>query len=161
MRPVAIFRFSPTEGPGHFGEWLERHRVPHRIIALDQGETVPDNARAFAGIGMMGGPMSANDPLSWNAPLLTLLRQAVADDIPVIGHCLGGQLFAKALGASVAPTTTPEIGWGEVRIPDPAGTRVAAVAAAASACRAGPAVWASARSWCWVSSPGSSASVDG
>jgi GMP synthase-like glutamine amidotransferase len=115
MRPVAIFRFSPTEGPGHFGEWLERHRVPHRIVALDQGETVPDDARAFAGIGMMGGPMSANDPLSWNAPLLTLLRQAVADNIPVIGHCLGGQLFAKALGASVAPTTTPEIGWGEVR----------------------------------------------
>jgi GMP synthase-like glutamine amidotransferase len=122
MRPVAIFRFSPTEGPGHFGEWLERHRVPHRIVALDQGETVPDDARAFAGIGMMGGPMSANDPLSWNAPLLTLLRQAVADDIPVIGHCLGGQLFAKALGASVVRTTTPEIGWGEVRVPDPAAT---------------------------------------
>jgi len=122
MRPVAIFRFSPTEGPGHFGEWLERHRVPHRIVALDQGEMVPDHARAFAGIGMMGGPMSANDPLSWNAPLMSLLRQAVADDIPVIGHCLGGQLFAKALGASVAPTTTPETGWGEVRVPDPAAT---------------------------------------
>ncbi len=99
MRPVAIFRFSPTEGPGHFGEWLERHRVPHRIVALDHGEPVPDDVRAFAGIGMMGGPMSANDPLPWNAPLLALLREAVADDVPVIGHCLGGQLFAKALGA--------------------------------------------------------------
>jgi GMP synthase-like glutamine amidotransferase len=120
MRPVAIFRFSPTEGPGHFGEWLDSHRVPQRIIALDQGETVPPNARDFAGIGMMGGPMSANDPLAWNPPLLALLRQAVADDIPVIGHCLGGQLFAKALGAQVARTATPEIGWGEVTVPDPA-----------------------------------------
>jgi hypothetical protein len=23
MKPVAIFRFSPTEAPGHFGEWLD------------------------------------------------------------------------------------------------------------------------------------------
>jgi GMP synthase-like glutamine amidotransferase len=122
MRPVAIFRFSPTEGPGHFGGWLERERVPHRIIALDQGEAVPGDVGAFAGIGMMGGPMSANDPLPWNPPLLTLLKQAVAADIPVIGHCLGGQLLAKALGARVAPTATPEIGWGEVKAPDRAAT---------------------------------------
>jgi GMP synthase-like glutamine amidotransferase len=122
MRPVAIFRFSPTEGPGHFGEWLARQRVPHRIIALDQGESVPDDVGAFAGVGMMGGPMSANDPLPWNAPLLALLRQAVAEDIPVIGHCLGGQLLARALGARVAPTATPEIGWGEVTVQDPSAT---------------------------------------
>ena len=122
MRPVAIFRFSPTEGPGHFGEWLERQRVAHRIIALDQGEPVPDKVSDFAGIGMMGGPMSANDPLPWNPPLLKLLQQAVAGDIPVIGHCLGGQLLAKALGARVAPTATPEIGWGEVKAPDRAAT---------------------------------------
>src|SRR6185503_20995699 len=99
MRPIAIFRFSETEGPAHFAEWLDAQLLPWQLIAVDNGETVPDDARAFAGIGMMGGPMSANDPLSWNAPLLTLLRQAVADDIPIIGHCLGGQLLAKALGA--------------------------------------------------------------
>lgn len=122
MRPVAIFRFSPTEGPGHFGEWLERQGVPRRLVALDRGEPVPEDAAEFAGVGMMGGPMSANDALAWNAPLLTLLRQAVADDIPVIGHCLGGQLFAKALGARVAPTATPEIGWGEVTAPGRAAT---------------------------------------
>ena len=118
MRPVAIFRFSPTEGPGHFGEWLDRHGVPWRLVALDQGEAVPHDARTFAGIGMMGGPMSANDDLAWNTPLLALLRQAVADDVPVIGHCLGGQLFARALGATVAPTAIPEIGWGEVTAAD-------------------------------------------
>ncbi|HEY7945903.1 MAG TPA: type 1 glutamine amidotransferase [Casimicrobiaceae bacterium] len=114
MRPVAIFRFSPTEGPGRFGEWLDRNGVPQRLIALDEGEAVPGNARDFAGIGMMGGPMSANDDLAWNPPLLELLRQAVATGVPVVGHCLGGQLFAKALGARVARTPKPEIGWGEV-----------------------------------------------
>src|SRR5260370_42094691 len=114
MRPVAIFRFSPTEGPGHFAEWLDARGGRYCLIALDQGESVPADPRAFSGIGMMGGPMSANDQLPWNAPLLSLLRDAVAADVPVLGHCLGGQLLAKALGAKAWRTSTPEIGWGEV-----------------------------------------------
>jgi GMP synthase-like glutamine amidotransferase len=116
MKPVGIFRFSATEGPGHFLEWLDAHGIPSQLIALDRGEAVPTNPEAFAGIGMMGGPMSANDDLAWNAPLLGLLRDAVAANVPVIGHCLGGQLFAKALGAGVRRTANPEIGWSEVRV---------------------------------------------
>ena len=95
MKPVAIFRFSPTEGPGHFGQWLDAQGVPRKLFALDRGEGVPADSRAFGGIGMMGGPMSANEDLPWNAPLLGLLRDAVSADVPVIGHCLGGQLLAK------------------------------------------------------------------
>lgn len=118
MQPVAIFRFSPTEGPGHFAEWLDAHGLPRRLIALDEGVGVSADPRAFSGIGMMGGPMGANDVLPWNAPLLELLRGAVAADVPVLGHCLGGQLLAKALGARVMRTATPEIGWGEVSVLD-------------------------------------------
>jgi GMP synthase-like glutamine amidotransferase len=118
MRPVAIFRFSPTEGPGYFAEWLDAHGVPQRLVALDEAESVPAEPRAFSGIALMGGPMSANDDLPWTAPLLALLRSAVAADVPVLGHCLGGQLFAKALGAKVWRTSTPEIGWGEVSVLD-------------------------------------------
>ena len=116
MQPVVIFRFSPTEGPGHFGEWLDAQGLLWRLVALDEGEPVPADPRAFSGIAMMGGPMSANDDLPWNAPLLGLLRGAVAADVPVLGHCLGGQLFAKALGARVTRTAVPEIGWGKVKV---------------------------------------------
>ncbi|HZW75537.1 MAG TPA: type 1 glutamine amidotransferase, partial [Caldimonas sp.] len=91
------------------------HGVARRTIAIDEGETVPTNVERFAGLALMGGPMSANDDLPWNAPLLELLRRAVAGDVPVLGHCLGGQLLAKALGAEVTWTARPEIGWGEVR----------------------------------------------
>lgn len=118
MKPVAIFRFSPTEGAGHFGEWLDAKSIPTRLIALDRGGAVPADPRDFAGIAMMGGPMSANDDLPWNAPLLSLVRAAVGVEVPVIGHCLGGQLFAKAMGAQVRRSEAPEIGWGEVRTTD-------------------------------------------
>lgn len=33
----------------------------------------------------------------------------------MLGHCLGSQLIAKALGGSVAPMPAKEIGWYEVR----------------------------------------------
>ena len=34
--------------------------------------------------------------------------------IPVIGHCLGGQLMARAFGGAVTRNPVKEIGWGEV-----------------------------------------------
>ena len=102
MLPVAIFRFAPTETPGHFGEWLDAQGIAWRLVALDEGAAVPVSPRDFAGIGMMGGPMSVNDDLPWVAPLTGLLRDAMMEGTPVIGHCLGGQLMAKALGARVA-----------------------------------------------------------
>ena len=46
--------------------------------------------------------MSVNDDLAMDWPALALIRQAVTNNIPVLGHCLGGQLMAKALGGVVA-----------------------------------------------------------
>ena len=120
MHPIAIFRFSPTEGPAYFSEWLDAHGFAWQLIALDAGASVPSDARAFGGIGMMGGPMSVNDALAWTAPLGALLRDAVDAGVPVLGHCLGGQLFAQALGAQVTRTPTPEIGWHDVSVCDDA-----------------------------------------
>lgn len=62
--------------------------------------------------------MSVNDPLPWIEPVCALIRDAVARDIPVIGHCLGGQLISKALGGSVSGNPVKEIGWGEALATD-------------------------------------------
>ena len=64
----------------------------------------------------MGGPMSVNDDLPWIAPVLALIRRAYAVDVPVIGHCLGGQLMSKALGGAVSRNPVQEIGWGQVDV---------------------------------------------
>lgn len=116
MKPVAIFRHSPTEGPGYFGIFLDRARIPWQLIRLDAREPVPTSVEAFSGLAFMGGPMSVNDELPWIAPALQLIREAIARDVPVLGHCLGGQLMAKALGGQVGRAPFKEIGWGEVAV---------------------------------------------
>lgn len=116
MKPVGIFRHSITDGPGYFSMFLEQRRIPWQLIKLDDGEAVPADPRAFSGLGFMGGPMSANDDLPWIAPVLALIRRAVETEVPVIGHCLGGQLMARAFGGVVSRNPVKEIGWGRVDV---------------------------------------------
>ena len=118
MKPVVVVRHSPTEGPGHLATHLERRGVPWRLVALDAGEPLPVSAAEVSGLAFMGGPMSVNDPLPWIEPALALIRGAVAAGVPVIGHCLGGQLMSRALGGSVGPNPVREIGWGAVTVRD-------------------------------------------
>lgn len=118
MKPVAIFRHSPGEGPGYFATFLDRHSVPWQLFKIDEGEAPPASASEFSGLCFMGGHMSVNDDLPWIPPVLELIRSAVKQDIPVIGHCLGGQLMSKALGGVVSLNPVKEIGWGTVRVLD-------------------------------------------
>lgn len=118
MKPVAIFRASSTEGPGYFASTLERRSIPWQLVKLDAGAAVPRDVRKYSGLVFMGGPMSVNDDLPWIAPALELARDAVRKDVPLLGHCLGGQLLSKALGGVVGKNAVKEIGWGEVRIAD-------------------------------------------
>ena len=116
MKPVAIFRHVRSEGPGYFATVLERRSIPHCMIAVDAGEPLPRSARGFAGLVFMGGPMSANDDLPWIPPSLALMQDAVRQDVPLLGHCLGAQLMAKAFGAEVRGNPVKEIGWGDVSV---------------------------------------------
>ncbi len=118
MKPVAVFRFSDTEGPGHFATFLEGHRVDWTLVKLDEGDPVPASSAGFAGLAFMGGPMSANDDLPWTEPLLDLMRDARRREVPVIGHCLGGQMLARAAGGTVKANPVKEIGWNPVRVED-------------------------------------------
>jgi len=116
MKPAIIFRHAKTEGPGFLGAFLTKKDIPWHLVKIDEGEVLPDSILGFSGVVLMGGPMSVNDDLQWIPPLLGLIREASAADIPLLGHCLGGQLISKALGAVVTRNPVKEIGWGEVNV---------------------------------------------
>ena len=111
MNEILRFLHAPHEGPGYLADYLKRHHVPYRLIRIDQDEPIPPSIDAVSGLVFMGGPMSVNDPLPWIAKLTGLIQRAVAADMPVLGHCLGGQLISKALGGVVTRNPVKEIGW--------------------------------------------------
>jgi GMP synthase-like glutamine amidotransferase len=115
MKPLYIFRHIECEGPAYLGEVLSRLSVPGKLIAIDRNDPVPAGVDDCSGLVFMGGPMSVNDPLPWIDQELELIRQAHAQGMPVLGHCLGGQLISKALGGTVSANPVREIGWHTVR----------------------------------------------
>lgn len=116
MLPIAILQHVADDGPSYFATWLERHTLPYRVLRLFDGDSVPASMRGYAGLCVLGGPMSANDGLAYYPALFDLIRTAVAAELPVIGHCLGGQLMSVALGGTVQAAENVEIGWSDLRV---------------------------------------------
>ena len=123
MKPIVILQHEADVAAGHFGTWLEARALPHVLISLHHGDAVPASAEGYAGLCSMGGNMSVNDALPWIDREVRLMRDAVERGVPVIGHCLGGQLLAKALGAQVRRNRCKEMGWLPVTVEDPARVR--------------------------------------
>lgn len=112
---VLISRHAAAEGPGYLADFLRHRHIAFDLVKVDAGEPLPDSIADYDGFVLMGGPMSVNDNLPWIPRALDLIRAAVDADKPVLGHCLGGQLIAKALGGEVRRNRVPEIGWLPVR----------------------------------------------
>jgi GMP synthase-like glutamine amidotransferase len=70
----------------------------------------------------LGAPWGAWDDGcigNWLQPELEWIRDAIENDIPVLGICFGGQLMARALGGSVARGPRPELGWHFIHSKEP------------------------------------------
>lgn len=111
MSKIIIFRYEKTGGPGYFGQFLDKNDIEYQVVKVDQNEPVPDSIDGAAAFVFMGGVMSANDELNWIPQTLRLIGEAQHCDIPMLGHCLGGQLISRALGGTVSKNPVPEIGW--------------------------------------------------
>ena len=78
---------------------LERH-ASHAPFAYPG---IPESVYGYAGLVVLGGPMSANDTgkHAFLSETMDLIRAFAAEDRPVLGICLGAQVIARTFGGEV------------------------------------------------------------
>ena len=118
MKPVLILQHQLPENAAYLTTWLDRHVIPYHIVNAGAGELFPTTIEPYSALAVMGGGMSANDPLPSNRQAEILILQAMYRNRPVIGHCLGAQLMARALGGTISASPQPEIGWQPIAYED-------------------------------------------
>lgn len=116
--PTAHFLLhAPFERPGFILSWARLRRLPAVFYHLYKGEPLPcPDPEDW--LVVMGGPMSVHEERKypWLGKEIHTIEIAIAGGRRVLGICLGAQLMAAALGASVGPNPDKEIGWHEVRL---------------------------------------------
>ncbi|HET7089619.1 MAG TPA: type 1 glutamine amidotransferase [Anaerolineae bacterium] len=108
---VLVFQHDSDDGPGYLGEALTRRGATLHIVRLDAGDGVPDPS-GYDLLLILGGEMNVYQEAKypWLVEENRAIQKALAENKPVLGACLGGQLLAKALGARVHLNAAPEIG---------------------------------------------------
>ena len=103
MARALVVTHSASEGVGNVGTWLEAAGVELVVVEPWNGEALPADPGSYDALVVMGGPQQAYDDGSapWIRPTKELLRAAVAERVPTLGVCLGGQLLAEATGGRV------------------------------------------------------------
>jgi GMP synthase (glutamine-hydrolysing) len=117
---VLILQHVSAEGPGRIRDALESVGASPEIRRVDLGAPVPRTLGPFAGLVVMGGPMSVYESSQY--PYLrsemALIEEALCRRAPVLGICLGSQLLASALGARVYASGRKELGWYDIHLTD-------------------------------------------
>jgi len=114
MERVLVLQHVWENPEGYVGAVLRMHHIAYDVVCVET-EPLPDLTN-YAAIIAFGGTQHVYEDHKYGyfEQEKALLRQAVAQDIPVLGVCLGGQLLASALGAEVRQHSITEIGFFEI-----------------------------------------------
>ncbi len=116
MKRVLALQHIWDDHPGFLGEIMQECDIVYDVINVEE-EPIPD-PEEYAALISLGGAQHAYDDVTYPYFVAekALLRHVVERDIPYLGICLGGQLLAGAMGATVALHTMTEIGFYKVQL---------------------------------------------
>ena len=116
LRIHALFH-TDYEDLSYIKHWANNHQHTITYTRSYNQDSLPA-LNSFDWLIVMGGPMSVHDEDSqpWLIDEKRLIKQSVDSGKTVIGVCLGAQLIAHCLGASVEPTGVKEIGWLPIQL---------------------------------------------
>ena len=123
---ILVLQHASVEHPGVFRSFLREDGHTWDAVELDAGEALPE-LDGYDALWVMGGPMDVwqEDDHPWLKDEKAFIRKAVEEmGLPFLGLCLGHQLLAEALGGSVGPSDTPEIGVMKVQLTEAGATGV-------------------------------------
>jgi len=102
----------PFEGPSGVARWAAQRGHALDAHAVYSGAPLP-SPEATEALLVLGGPMGVHDErqLPWLTAEKRYIEAALKRTIPVLGICLGAQLLADVMGASVRRAARAEIGW--------------------------------------------------
>ncbi len=117
LLPVLIVLHQETSKPGRVGNALRALGHPLDIRRPRFGDALPETLDEHAGAIVFGGPMSANDGDDFVRREIDWIEIPLREQRPFLGICLGAQMLAKQLGATVAPHPEgrAEIGYYPIR----------------------------------------------
>jgi GMP synthase-like glutamine amidotransferase len=112
IRPILVIENDLSDPVGRLGEWLRKDGATLDVRSGAAEDEIPESLEGFAGLIVMGGWQNAyqDDKSPWLPRVRALLAEAVADGVPALGICLGGQLLAAATGGQIERAETPEYG---------------------------------------------------
>jgi GMP synthase (glutamine-hydrolysing) len=109
-KKLLIVKNITHEGPGLLESLLCEHGIASHCEDLSSAGTFPD-PRGYSALVVLGGPQSANDETPVMQLQLQCIQQALHEEIPFLGICLGIQCLVKAGGGNVVKSPVKETGF--------------------------------------------------
>lgn len=116
MKRVLVLKHAWEVPVGAMGLIMDTYAIPYDVINVEE-ETLPDPIQ-YTAILVLGGPqhLYQAEHYPYIAQELAFIRTVLDMNISFLGICLGGQLLALALKASIKKHTMSEIGFYDVQL---------------------------------------------
>jgi GMP synthase (glutamine-hydrolysing) len=110
---VIVLQHAESENLGTIEDALKTGGVTFDYVRAFEGQPIPDAVGESSGLIIMGGPMGVygTDRFPFLRREMKLMEAFLEAQRPIPGVCLGSQLLAAAIGATVRKGRKKEIGW--------------------------------------------------